>query len=153
MSSTAYILQTASDTINKRASDRDVAQERSMAACVTAFNAVYKKDLLESEGWGFMVLLKQVRGSIGPYKEDDFVDMAAYSALQAEARELEATPAKTQVTTTASVESAPVVSDAPNVVETPASAGEGFSVPAQVTDQQSQVAIPPAPDAYYDPAN
>lgn len=138
MSHTTYILQTASDTINKRASDRDVQQERSMAACVKAFNAVYKKDLLESEGWGFMVLLKQVRSSIGPYKEDDFVDMAAYSALQAEARELEGIPPSTEPLVTA-----PPVPDIPVVTETSAPAGEGFSGSAEGTDQQSQVAVPP----------
>jgi hypothetical protein len=80
------ILDTAADTIDRRASDRDVPQERSMAGTVKAFNAIFGTDLTESQGWAFMVLLKVKRSSVGPYKADDFIDMAAYAALQAEAR-------------------------------------------------------------------
>ena len=89
MSFVGNILATASATIDNRAADRDLPEERSMAATVTAFNAIFGTNLTESQGWSFMQLLKIKRSSIGPYKEDDFVDGAAYAALAAEARAAE----------------------------------------------------------------
>lgn len=89
MSLASDILETAVETIDQRATDRDLPEERSMAATVQAFNAIYGTDLTEAQGWGFMVCLKMVRAKNGPYKEDDFVDAAAYCALQAEARKAE----------------------------------------------------------------
>lgn len=83
------ILTTAADTIDKRASDRDLPQERSMAATVTAFNAIFGTNLTESQGWSFMAILKIKRSSTGLYKEDDFVDGAAYMALASEAQKSE----------------------------------------------------------------
>ena len=78
------ILETAADTVDQRASDRDLPQERSMDATVRAFNAIHGTNLSESQGWSFMVILKEVRSARGPYKPDDFIDGAAYIALQAE---------------------------------------------------------------------
>ena len=86
----AKILQTADKTINQRAADRDVERERSMAATVAAFNAMHGTNLTEAQGWSFMTLLKMKRSFTGDrYREDDFVDEAAYTALRAEAREIE----------------------------------------------------------------
>jgi hypothetical protein len=81
----SHILQTAEQTVNQRAADRDAEQERSMAATVKAFNAIHGTTLTEAQGWNFMVLLKIKRAFTGGYKEDDHVDMAAYVALCSEA--------------------------------------------------------------------
>lgn len=85
MNHVSHILQTADETINRRAADRDVPAERSMAATVKAFNAIHGTNLTEAQGWNFMVLLKIKRAFTGGYKEDDYVDMAAYVALTSEA--------------------------------------------------------------------
>lgn len=82
-----HVLQTAFNTIHKRAADRDVKQERSMKATVEAFNAIHGTKLTESQGWSFMTLLKMKRSFTGDvFRDDDFVDEAAYTALRAESR-------------------------------------------------------------------
>lgn len=82
-----HVLQTAYNTIHKRAADRDVKQERSMKATVEAFNAIHGTNLTEAQGWSFMTLLKMKRSFTGDvFRDDDFVDEAAYTALRAEAR-------------------------------------------------------------------
>lgn len=87
-----HILQSAFDTIHKRAADRDVKQERSMKATVEAFNAIHGTKLTEAQGWSFMTLLKMKRSFTGDvFRDDDFVDEAAYTALRAEARHAECT--------------------------------------------------------------
>ena len=87
-----HILQSAFNTIHKRAADRDVKQERSMNATVEAFNAIHGTKLTESQGWSFMTLLKMKRSFTGDvFRDDDFVDEAAYTALRAEARHAECT--------------------------------------------------------------
>ena len=74
-----HILQSAFNTIHQRAADRDVEQERSMAATVKAFNAIHGTNLTESQGWSFMTLLKMKRSFTGDvFRDDDFVDEAAY---------------------------------------------------------------------------
>lgn len=78
------LLMQAADMLGQRAADRDVVQERAMGAIVKTFNAFSGHKLTETEGWAFMVILKMVRGQRGKFKEDDFVDMAAYSALMGE---------------------------------------------------------------------
>ena len=84
---TGHILQSAYNTIHQRAADRDVKQERSMTATVKAFNALHGTDLTESQGWSFMTLLKMKRSFTGDvFRDDDFVDEAAYTALRAESR-------------------------------------------------------------------
>lgn len=88
------VLENAANTINKRAADRDVEQERSMAGTVAAFNAIHGTNLTESMGWSFMTLLKMKRSFTGDrYNEDDFIDEAAYTALRAECRDREVTAA------------------------------------------------------------
>ena len=85
-----HVLQTAFNTIHQRAADRDVKQERSMAATVKAFNAIHGTNLTESQGWSFMTLLKMKRSFTGDvFRDDDFVDEAAYTALRAESRLVE----------------------------------------------------------------
>jgi len=89
MDYTTEILEKANDTINQRAAIRDTPRERSMKGTVEAFNALYGTNLTESQGWQFMVLLKIKRGAQGIYREDDFIDQAAYSSLAAEAKKAE----------------------------------------------------------------
>lgn len=85
-----HVLQTAFNTIHQRAADRDVKQERSMKATVEAFNAIHGTNLTEAQGWSFMTLLKMKRSFTGDrFRDDDFVDEAAYTALRAEARQAE----------------------------------------------------------------
>lgn len=63
-----------------------------MAATIKAFNAIHGTNLTESQGWSFMTLLKMKRSFTGDvFRDDDFVDEAAYTALRAEARQAECT--------------------------------------------------------------
>lgn len=78
-------LRDAVAQIDNRASDRDTEAERSMKACVLAFNALFGTELTEEQGWGFMVLLKLSRSKGGAMRIDDYTDMAGYSALMGEA--------------------------------------------------------------------
>lgn len=78
------VLAGAYQTIAARANERDVKQERSMAATVKAFNAMHDTNLTESQGWSFMELLKMKRGFTGKYRLDDPLDQVAYTALRAE---------------------------------------------------------------------
>ena len=83
-------LDTAAQTLRDRAVTRDAPDgERSMAATVTAFNAIFGTELTEEMGWQFMAILKIRRGSQGIYVADDYTDQAAYSALAGEAAERE----------------------------------------------------------------
>ena len=85
MSSTAAeILQAGKDCLTNRASERDKGSERSMARCVKAYNAMFDADMTATQGWQFMELLKMARSVGGSFKEDDFVDGAAYAALAGE---------------------------------------------------------------------
>ncbi len=77
-------LELAKSAMQDRAKDRDTTQERSMKATVEAFNALYGTNLTETQGWGFMVLLKLVRGNQGAFRLDDFIDAVAYTALMSE---------------------------------------------------------------------
>lgn len=90
------LLRQAAQTILQRGQQRDTAgdgkgQERSMAACVAAFNAIEGTRLTERQGWQFMAVLKLTRAATtarnGQYNPDDYVDGAAYQALGAEAAE------------------------------------------------------------------
>lgn len=78
-------LNQANRQLMERASQRDSPDgERSMRRCVAAFNALYGTDLTETQGWQFMSLLKKARAAQGAYREDDYVDDAAYAALAGE---------------------------------------------------------------------
>ena len=77
------ILMRAADHIKDRAAQRDLPKERSMAAAVNAFNAMFGHSLTVEQGWHFMVLLKMSR-SRGGTNPDDYEDGAAYFALAGE---------------------------------------------------------------------
>jgi hypothetical protein len=77
------VLRTAADTIEARGKLRDSGQERSMARTVAAFNAVTGRNLTETEGWIFMVVLKLAREQ-SAHDPDNFVDGTAYMALAGE---------------------------------------------------------------------
>lgn len=82
----ANILQQGVDALSNRAAERDQADgERSMARCVKAFNVMFDHKITEEQGWQFMELLKMSRAAGGAYREDDYVDGAAYCALAGEA--------------------------------------------------------------------
>lgn len=81
------------NVIRERGEERDVpGGERSMAATVAAFNALYGHNLSETEGWQFMVLLKMARAKGGKLRPDDYSDQTGYSALAGESACRAATP-------------------------------------------------------------
>lgn len=92
-------MKTASDYLNEadsimkhRAALRDSSEgERSMITAVEAFNILTGHTLTETEGWQFMLILKQARAKNGDYHEDDYCDLVAYSSLMAEAANKENT--------------------------------------------------------------
>lgn len=59
--------------------------ERSMEATVEAFRHVTGIRMTTEQGWLFMATLKMVRAQQGQYREDSYVDGAAYFALAGEA--------------------------------------------------------------------
>lgn len=78
-------LEEVQHILNDRAKERDkVGGERSMEACVKAFNAIYDTNLTTEQGWSFMLMLKLARSASGKYREDDFIDAIGYAALLAE---------------------------------------------------------------------
>lgn len=81
------IVSQAAFEMKERAATRDNSGtgERSMAKTVAMFNAYTGLNLTEEQGWGFMVILKIVRGSGGGFRTDDYVDGAAYFGLMGEA--------------------------------------------------------------------
>jgi hypothetical protein len=84
------LLCDAASLIEQRGADRDLPQERSMRRAVSAFNALTGRDLSETQGWLFMVVLKLSRALGGRFNQDDLLDCAAYVALALE-NELRAT--------------------------------------------------------------
>lgn len=81
------MLTEAANCIGDRASERDTESERSMAATVRAFNGMFGTELTEEQGWHFMVLLKMSRAKGGTFRDDDYIDGAAYFALAGECRQ------------------------------------------------------------------
>jgi hypothetical protein len=80
-------LHHAIHTLSQRAREYDSpAGEKSIGKTVEIFNSLTGTTLSESDGWLFMVCLKLVRSRQGDFKEDTFVDLAAYSALCGEAQ-------------------------------------------------------------------
>jgi hypothetical protein len=79
-------MQHAAQTITQRGKDYDNQEgERSVTATVAAFNCITGCKLDESDGWLFMLLLKQVRQYQKPgFHEDSAIDSIAYAALLAE---------------------------------------------------------------------
>lgn len=80
-------LQAALDTLQRRGQTYDAdSGERSMGACVTAFNAITGCALTEAEGYLFLQILKDVRQwQKDAYHEDSAIDCVAYAALKGEA--------------------------------------------------------------------
>ena len=76
----------AAQTIGQRGKDYDKPEgERSKTPTVAAFNAVTGAHMSESDGWLFMLLLKQVRQYQKPgFHKDSAIDGIAYAALMAE---------------------------------------------------------------------
>ena len=91
MTDAIELLHAAADLMAERGKDYDQPDgERSMARAVAAFNAVTGRDLTETEGWGFMLLLKLVRQHQAKgWHKDSGRDAIAYAALMAEAGEAE----------------------------------------------------------------
>lgn len=77
------ILGKAAQTIGSRATERDLKEERSMKACVDAFNGLYGTTITEEQGWAFMILLKLARAK-GKVVFDSYLDAVSYCALMAE---------------------------------------------------------------------
>ena len=86
--SSVQLLMHAVDLQQQRAATYEQpGGERSMEKTVKAFNAITGHDLVESEGWLFMAILKMVRGqSTERPHRDSAEDLVSYSALYAEAR-------------------------------------------------------------------
>lgn len=81
------LLERAAATMRERAAERDTDKERAMAKTVAMFNAMFPKSALsEYEGWMFMFFLKMARAQGGSFREDDYLDGAAYVALAGECR-------------------------------------------------------------------
>ena len=80
------VLKQAASEMEDRAKTYDRPEgERSMAATVTAFQAITGVSMTEQQGWQFMEVLKLVRSNQGGYRADSFIDGAAYAALAGEA--------------------------------------------------------------------
>lgn len=77
------ILHTAEMLLKDRGEKYDSAQERSIPAVVTAFNALAGHALTAEQGWLFLTLVKIARAQNG-YKADNYDDGAAYMALMGE---------------------------------------------------------------------
>lgn len=82
------MLKRASDLMVERAVQYDSPEgERSMEKITNAFNAITGKNITESEGWMFMVLLKLVRDNTRTLgHQDSCEDLIAYSSLYGESR-------------------------------------------------------------------
>lgn len=61
--------------------------ERSMPKIVAMFNALTGHELTPGQGWKFMYCLKLARSEQGEYREDNYLDGAAYMALAGEEAE------------------------------------------------------------------
>ncbi len=89
-------LVAAGREMQDRAASRDTPEgERSVGRCVAGFNGLFGDairrriaaglpPLDETLGWEFMSCLKKARKAGGAYREDDYVDDIAYTALSAE---------------------------------------------------------------------
>ena len=85
--SASDFLQKADKIMRQRGEQYDKeGGERSMAQTVKAFNAITGRDLTETEGWTFMLILKQTRlfQNRKSAHQDSCEDSVAYASLQAE---------------------------------------------------------------------
>jgi hypothetical protein len=84
------LLEKAAATMRERSAERDTEKERAMARTVALFNAAFPVlGITEYQGWMFMLFLKMARAHGGNFREDDYLDMAAYAALAGECRGIE----------------------------------------------------------------
>ena len=82
-------LQSAGDAMKARAALRDQPTgERSMEKTVAIFNAWTGNSISVEDGWRFMIALKQAREIQGHFNDDDYTDLAAYTALLGEQESL-----------------------------------------------------------------
>lgn len=78
-------LRKGAQHMEDRAATYDQEQgERSIERTVNMFNELTGQNMSAEEGWLFMALLKIVRSQQGPFKADNYEDMAAYAALAGE---------------------------------------------------------------------
>lgn len=82
------LLGRAAAHMHDRAKTYDAPEgERSMGRAVQAFNAITGHNLIESEGWLLLQVLKDVRlFTRSEYHADSAEDCIAYAALKAEAK-------------------------------------------------------------------
>jgi hypothetical protein len=82
------LLNKAASIMESRAATYDKPEgERSMAATVTAFNAITGQQLTEAHGWLMMAVLKMVRDNQrSEAHQDSCEDLVAYASLYGEAR-------------------------------------------------------------------
>lgn len=80
-----HLVKAAND-LESRGRLRDQTDgERSMQRTVAIFKTYTGIELSESDGWKFMICLKQARSFGGRHHDDDYTDMASYAALAGEA--------------------------------------------------------------------
>jgi len=84
-----FLAQAASEMQQREQQYDQEGGERSMVKTVKLFEALTGHDLTPADGWKFMVLLKLVRSEYHGYRQDDYVDGAAYFALAGESASLE----------------------------------------------------------------
>jgi len=82
-------LEEARDTLVERGKDYDTVDnggERSMGKAIDMFNICTGAELMESEGWLLLQILKDVRQwTKEDFHEDSALDCISYAALKAEA--------------------------------------------------------------------
>lgn len=94
MKANDFLTQACEEMRNRSVTYDRPSGERSMGRTVEAFEAVTGVRVTETQGWLFMALLKAVRSQQGAYREDSFVDGAAYFALAGETASAADTQAK-----------------------------------------------------------
>jgi hypothetical protein len=82
------LLNKANTLMEQRGKQYDANEgERSMLATVTAFNAITRRNLTESEGFLLLAVLKMVRDNQRKQPHQDSIeDLVAYASLYGEAR-------------------------------------------------------------------
>jgi len=84
-----FLAQAASEMQQREQQYDQEGGERSMVKTTKLFEALTGHDLTPADGWKFMALLKLVRSEYHGYRQDDYVDGAAYFALAGESASLE----------------------------------------------------------------
>lgn len=85
MNNAGNLLKRALATLDARAAERGLEEERSMGRTVAMFNGLTGYDLDQRDGYAFMQCLKAARAYATPTGNlDDYVDGANYAALAGE---------------------------------------------------------------------